>query len=748
MRATYLIFALSLVFAVPCWAAGPNECIQGQPCDATQGLGPSFQTYTVSTLPTCNSSLLNRTGVVTDNVATCNPGVTLSGGGGNRCNVVCDGNSTWSIVNLAGQLPLLQGGTNTFFGAGVLSISAGNKPGVGTILNGLVKLTADNPSLGVCTSAGDTSGVIGIATTPTSTVAGNLIVLEAGLGQCLFDGVTTAGDYVGISPTTACECRDLGNTFPANQQVIGRVATSGCGPGAPGCFMTLFPGEQLRPSSTTNTFASFTVSTLPTCNSSLVNRSATVTDNTAVCTPGGVLTGSGSNHCNVVCDGVSAWSIVNLAPTQVLPFAQGGTASNVGPQQYVLNIGNSGAYPTSTATPGTLLNGPAKLSPENPSKAACTEKTDSAGIIGIVTAGAGTTGAAIVTQGGIASCTFDSAGTTAGDYVVNSAITACTCHDAGASFPANGLQVIGRVASTNATAGLYVIELLPGEQAKATLGSGPIVVGLPSPAPTPNAGTFVCSNTSSFCSTTLTTNGETLDLALPADVTKSALTVLEVLQDGSGGHGVVWNDNHVTFYSQVGTSVDDEPWYGANTITQWLFAFDPIGGKWARLTRSPTVGSAAGGNGISIGAHSPPSNLFLLDQYPGLIIKPGQWNQVSGDNAGPPSGFNLYSYLALAVSYVCNTDNSDDAWLQYKCNNVNGDGSTPTLGGDLWAPAPMRIMPGQCLSLTWIRQVGQSTFFANHFTGANWVSDGCAVNSSKQLRVTQTEYTNQTSGSW
>ncbi|GEM_PF-2913170 len=108
---------------------------------------------------------------------------------------------------------------------------------------------------------------------------------------------------------------------------------------------------------------------------------------------------------------------------------------------------------------GTTVNALAKYTAS--SNAVITATSDTGGAIGIVAGGAGTTGNAIVQLQGLASCAFDGA-TTALDYVQISNSVAGDCHDAGASYPASG-QILGRVLSTNASAGTYYMHLYPPE---------------------------------------------------------------------------------------------------------------------------------------------------------------------------------------------------------------------------------------------------------------------------------------------
>ena len=113
---------------------------------------------------------------------------------------------------------------------------------------------------------------------------------------------------------------------------------------------------------------------------------------------------------------------------------------------------------------GTTLNLLAKLVPSGAgSTAVSTATTDTGGVVGVVIAGAGTTGLNMVQVSGQVLCTFD-AGTTVEDYVQISSTTIGNCHDTGSTtYPSSGGQVIGRVLTTNAGAGNYLIELFPPE---------------------------------------------------------------------------------------------------------------------------------------------------------------------------------------------------------------------------------------------------------------------------------------------
>ncbi|HLW84643.1 MAG TPA: hypothetical protein VKR60_05465 [Candidatus Sulfotelmatobacter sp.] len=106
-------------------------------------------------------------------------------------------------------------------------------------------------------------------------------------------------------------------------------------------------------------------------------------------------------------------------------------------------------------TTGTSLNFLAVYNGANPACAVKAGATAADGVIGVVSNGSGTTGNAVITYRGYVPCSFDSA-TTAGDFVVASTTNAGDCHDAGATRPP-GVQVIGRVESTNGASGTYAV---------------------------------------------------------------------------------------------------------------------------------------------------------------------------------------------------------------------------------------------------------------------------------------------------
>lgn len=111
---------------------------------------------------------------------------------------------------------------------------------------------------------------------------------------------------------------------------------------------------------------------------------------------------------------------------------------------------------------GTVANTLTKLTGA-PSTALKAATTDTNGIVGITISGAGTSGSATIQVAGLVMCVFSNA-TTAGHYVQISTGTAGDCLDTGAAtYPVANGQVIGRVLSTNGSAGTYQIDLFPSE---------------------------------------------------------------------------------------------------------------------------------------------------------------------------------------------------------------------------------------------------------------------------------------------
>jgi hypothetical protein len=119
------------------------------------------------------------------------------------------------------------------------TITVANAGSTGTTTNTLTKLTGA-PSTAVIAATTDTKGVVGIVTSGAGT-SGNAVIQIAGTVNCVFDGTTTAGDYVQISSSTGGDCHDSGPNYPTTGQAIGRVLSTN---GSAGTFgIDLFPSE-------------------------------------------------------------------------------------------------------------------------------------------------------------------------------------------------------------------------------------------------------------------------------------------------------------------------------------------------------------------------------------------------------------------------------------------------------------------------------------------------------------------------
>jgi hypothetical protein len=125
-------------------------------------------------------------------------------------------------------------------------------------------------------------------------------------------------------------------------------------------------------------------------------------------------------------------------------IAGSGTAGLMPIWATTTTLGDSNAFPILVANEGvtgTTVNKLVKFT--SAGTAIITSAAETAGILGVVKGGAGTTGSAQVTVIGGASCVSDNA-TTSGHYAVVSASVAGDCSDSGSTtFPSAGTQVVG-----------------------------------------------------------------------------------------------------------------------------------------------------------------------------------------------------------------------------------------------------------------------------------------------------------------
>lgn len=217
------------------------------------------------------------------------------------------------------------------------SMTLANAASTGTTLNKLVKLTGA-PSTGVLAATTDTSGIIGMCFSGCGTT-GSAVVQNRGQVFCIFDGATTAGDYVSISSTSAGACHDNGSTLPTSGQILGRVLSTNVGAGTYKMdFAELTQGSSAGGSGTVNSgtagnvayYASSTTAVSTNSNMNLVGANVGIGTDT---TPDATLeithvTGSNS-------------------------FSVSSTASTSGDTLIVTDGGNVGI---GSATPGQLLD--------------------------------------------------------------------------------------------------------------------------------------------------------------------------------------------------------------------------------------------------------------------------------------------------------------------------------------------------------------------------------------------------------
>jgi hypothetical protein len=107
---------------------------------------------------------------------------------------------------------------------------ANNTTTAPTLSEPVVLTTTSGASTATVATTSSTIGVEGICVGNCAT-SGNAQVAKKGTALCVFDGATTAGDYVQISTGTAGNCHDAGASYPVTKQVIGRVLSTNAAAG-------------------------------------------------------------------------------------------------------------------------------------------------------------------------------------------------------------------------------------------------------------------------------------------------------------------------------------------------------------------------------------------------------------------------------------------------------------------------------------------------------------------------------------
>jgi hypothetical protein len=233
-----------------------------------------------------------------------------------------------------------------------------NDGSTGTTVNKLAKLTSSGNAIKAAIT--DTDNMIGVVIGGAGTSSSAQIAIS-GQASCVFDGATTAGDYVGISSTTAGDCHDTGATRPTTGQTIGWVlSTNGSGGtyamtlglnGAGGGVPAGATG-QVQYNSGSSTFAATSTFTYLSANTLLViGTGAAVpvgTTGTAAAPDVNVIPQATSYTTSSVAGGVT----VNPAATGQMAYYSGANALSGTTDLYVSgsNIG------IGTSTPTTLLS--------------------------------------------------------------------------------------------------------------------------------------------------------------------------------------------------------------------------------------------------------------------------------------------------------------------------------------------------------------------------------------------------------
>jgi hypothetical protein len=200
------------------------------------GLSVSLGLFFPNTTPTANQFLLcgNTSGGISSCVWTTFAVANLTGAANNT---LPKGNGTGGLVSssITDDGTVIKTGENLDLQTNSLLVELANcaascgHGGTGTVLNKIAVLVAVNPSTVTLAGTGDTTGGSGIVIGGAGTT-GNAQIAREGEALCVFDGATTASDYVQMSPTVAGDCHDAGAAVPASGQIFGRVlSTNGAG---------------------------------------------------------------------------------------------------------------------------------------------------------------------------------------------------------------------------------------------------------------------------------------------------------------------------------------------------------------------------------------------------------------------------------------------------------------------------------------------------------------------------------------
>jgi hypothetical protein len=110
-----------------------------------------------------------------------------------------------------------------------------NNSSTATILNGLAVTSGATVTQAPVNSSGAIIGVV----TAGAGITGSATVQQSGVAACLFDGATTAGDYVQASTVAGYECHDSGSSTNVVGSNLGIVLSTNSGGGAYSVLLSL-----------------------------------------------------------------------------------------------------------------------------------------------------------------------------------------------------------------------------------------------------------------------------------------------------------------------------------------------------------------------------------------------------------------------------------------------------------------------------------------------------------------------------
>jgi hypothetical protein len=144
------------------------------------------------------------------------------------------------------------------------------------------------------------------------------------------------------------------------------------------------------------------------------------------------------------------------SPNALRPYADLGATVGDAFHRPQFNYSNANVIVLPNSSTGTTVNYLAKAVSTGTIEQAQTLSTSDISAIGIVVAGAGTTGSASISRSGEALCAFDGT-VTLNDYVVPSTTTGGECHDSGSGTSCPSGQVIGRAVLQTTGNNFYVL---------------------------------------------------------------------------------------------------------------------------------------------------------------------------------------------------------------------------------------------------------------------------------------------------